>query len=70
MGDFRDPDKVLSGEIEDVQVQIDRKEKELSEIHAEMDTLKRKNEMLEIDIEELYSEKQKLDQALRRVERE
>lgn len=70
MGDFRDADKVLRGEIEDVQVLIDRKEKEISAIHAEMDALKRKNEMFEIDIEELYSEKKKLGQALRRVENE
>lgn len=70
MGDFRDADKVLRGEIEDVQVLIDRKEKEISGVHAEMDALKRKNETIEIDIEELYSEKKKLDQALRRVENE
>lgn len=66
MGDFRDEDKVLRGHIEDVQVEIDRKQRTLSGFESEISTLLKQKEVLEVDIEDLYKEKQKLEQDLRR----
>lgn len=70
MGDFRDPEKVLSGQIEDVQVEIDRKERELFGYDDEMKALERRKELLESEIEDLLKEQQKLEQELRQVRNE
>lgn len=68
MGDFSSPDRVLRGQIEDVQIDIDRKERELRTFDDDLKTLLRKKEIIEAEIEEKYEEKKRLERELRSLD--
>lgn len=68
MGDFSSEDRVIKGQIEDLQIDIDRKERELSGFDAEIKGLLRKKELLEAEIEEHYVEMKRLQQELRSLQ--
>lgn len=68
MGDFSSEDRVIKGQIEDLQIDIDRKERELSGFDGEIKGLLRKKELLEAEIEEHYVEMKRLQQELRSLQ--
>ncbi|MBU1119440.1 hypothetical protein KKH43_06175 [Patescibacteria group bacterium] len=70
MSDFSDPIKQMTGEIEDVQVDIDRKERELLTLTQEVASLSKRQELLEDELEKMYKEKTGLEQKRRTLEYE
>ena len=70
MGDFSSRDRILKGDIEDVLIDIDRKERELQLFDEEIKALLKKKEILEDEIESAYLEKKRLDDELRSLENE
>lgn len=68
MREFSHPIRKIEGEIEDLQIEIDRKEQELKQATDEFAALSKKKELLEIEIEEFYAEKKRKIQEKRRLE--
>ena len=68
MREFSHPLRKIEGEIEDLQIEIDRKEQELKQVTDDFAVLAKKKELLETEIEEMYAEKKRKIQEQRRLE--
>lgn len=70
MVDFSSPQKKLEDDLEDIQMDVYRKEKELKALNAQLKELERNKELLEDEIGDLREKEESIRRDIERIELE
>lgn len=68
MGDFSDPINQLKGELEDLRMDIDLKEKDYREVKNNLKEYERRKELLEAEIDELRDQEVRAMKQIEKIE--
>ncbi|NQU99285.1 MAG: hypothetical protein HQ538_00980 [Parcubacteria group bacterium] len=68
MGDFSDPINRLKGDLEDLRMDIDLKEKDLKKVKNSLKEFERQKELLEAEIDELKDQEVRAMKEVEKIE--
>ena len=68
MGDFSDPINQLKGDLEDLRLDIDLKNKDLKEVKKNLEESERQKELLEAEIDELGDQEVRAMKEIEKIE--
>ena len=68
MGDFSDPINQLKGDLEDLRLDIDLKNKDLKEVKNNLEGFERQKELLEAEIDELRDQEVRAMKEIEKIE--